>query len=269
MSHDFLYMFECDYGSRTQEKKFIKDILNHFDKDYATMVGLVVNNNPYCLSFHVAVNLQKDPVYFEQWLRDNYPEKIKRHNMFVKDILPYNVVTLLNAEMVDLFITANGGGHPFLWSERDVLEKEYPQYIDFKKREAKVFLSHSSLDKNNIVFPLHSYLQANDVATWLDTYEIDYGDNIVLKVNEGIDKADIGLFILTDNFFAKRSGWPLAEFTTFFMSLMNSDKKILMIDAGVSPENMLPMMKSYRYLRWDNGSGLPEIANAVKRIMAK
>ncbi|WP_024559727.1 toll/interleukin-1 receptor domain-containing protein [Franconibacter pulveris 601] len=269
MATDFLYMFECDYGARTREKQFIKDILNHFDKDYATMVGLVVNNNPYCFSFYVVVNLQKDPVYFEEWLRNNYPSKIKRHNMFTKDIYTYNVTTLIDADMVDVLVTEEGNGFPFIYPEREYFEEKHPQYRDIMKRDSKVFISHSSKDKNSIVNPLNAYLQGNDIATWLDSYEIDYGDNIFLKVNEGIQQADVGLFILTDNFFDSQSGWPLAEFSTFFMSLMKSNKKVLMLDAGVSPDKMLEMMKAYKYISWNNGAGLPEVANAINRIITK
>lgn len=74
MIRDYLYIFECDYGCRVKERKFVKDNLINFDKDYATMVGAVVNNSPYCLEFSIAVNLQDDPVKFESWLRENHPE---------------------------------------------------------------------------------------------------------------------------------------------------------------------------------------------------
>ncbi|WP_080760283.1 toll/interleukin-1 receptor domain-containing protein [Pseudoalteromonas luteoviolacea] len=67
-----------------------------------------------------------------------------------------------------------------------------------------------------------------------------------LKVNEGIENSDIGLFVLTDNFFDSGSGWPLSEFSTFFMEMMKSNKKVLMINAGVSPDKMHAMMKSYK-----------------------
>lgn len=117
MEQNYLYMFECDYASRTREKKFLKDILNNFDKDYATMVGVVVNNNPYCLAFHIAVNLQKDPIVFELWLKDNYPGKLKRYNIFTKDIPQYNVQTFIDADMVDFAITLEGGGYFFGLSE--------------------------------------------------------------------------------------------------------------------------------------------------------
>ncbi|MGP9417104.1 toll/interleukin-1 receptor domain-containing protein, partial [Halomonas sp. AOP7-E1-9] len=266
--HNYMYVFECDYGNRVKERIFIKGILRNFDKDYATMVGVIVNNNPYCLSFHIAVNLQDDPVKFESWLRDNYPEKIKRHNVFLRDAFLYNIVTFIDEEMVDLVLTKEGGATPFLWPEKESFEEKNPQYACMKKNESRVFISHSSKDKELIVNSLNSYFQANDIATWLDSYEIDYGDNIYLKVNEGIEDSDVGLFILTDNFFDSESGWPLSEFSTFFMEMMKSNKKVLMINAGVSPDKMHAMMKSYKYLTWNDRSALPEIANAVKRILS-
>ena len=84
-------------------------------------------------------------------------------------------------------------------------------------------------------------------------------------INEGIEKAKVGLFILTNNFFDSSSGWPLTEFSTFFMDLMKNNKKVLMVNAGVDEDKMHSMMKSFRYLNWNNGDGLPEIANAIQR----
>ncbi|HSB95134.1 MAG TPA: toll/interleukin-1 receptor domain-containing protein [Spongiibacteraceae bacterium] len=128
-----------------------------------------------------------------------------------------------------------------------------------------MFLSHSSKDKKYIVNPINSYLQAQGIGTWLDSYEIDYGDNIYLKVNQGIASADVGLFILTDHFFDSASGWPITEFSTFFMEAMNNKKKLLLINAGVSPENMHVMMKSFKYLTWSGLESLPEIGEAISR----
>ncbi|MFG5776387.1 hypothetical protein ACFIQF_04880 [Comamonas sp. J-3] len=84
-------------------------------------------------------------------------------------------------------------------------------------------------------------------------------------MNEGIENANVGVFILTENFFDGSSGWPLTEFSTFFMELMKNNKKVLMVNAGIAPEKIHSMMKAYRYLDWNDGKGLPEIANAIKR----
>jgi len=264
LSNNYMYMFECDYGARVKEKTFLKDILRTFEPDYATSIGAVANNNPYCLEFSIHVNIQNDPARFETWLRDNYPEKMRRHNVFLNDIYFFNIITFLDEETVDLALTSEPN-FLFLWPEKELLENNNPQYKKMNRNESKVFISHSSKDKELIVGPLNAYLQSEDIGTWLDSYEIDYGDNIYLKVNEGIENAKIGIFILTNNFFDSASGWPVAEFSTFFMDLMRSNKKVLMVNAGVDQDKIHAMMKAYKYLSWDDGKGLPEIANAIRR----
>ncbi|WP_152032436.1 MULTISPECIES: toll/interleukin-1 receptor domain-containing protein [Pseudomonas] len=264
MVKNYMYMFECDYGSRVKERDFIKDILNTFEPDYATSVGAVVNNNPYCLEFSIVVNLQGDPVRFEEWLRNKYPEKLKRHNVFLNDVLFFNVITFIEETMVDMALVSEPS-FVFLWPERELFETLNPQYKQMKRNDSKVFISHSSKDKELIVGPLNAYLQAEGIGTWLDSYEIDYGDNIYLKVNEGIENSKVGIFILTNNFFDSASGWPITEFSTFFMDLMKNNKKVLMVNAGVDQDKIHAMMKAYKYLNWDDGEGLPELANAIRR----
>lgn len=264
MVKDYMYMFECDYGSRVKERDFIKDILNAFEPNYATSVGAVVNNNPYCLEFSIVVNLQGDPIRFEEWLRNKYPEKLKRHNVFLSDVLFFNVITFIEEAMVDMALVSEPS-FVFLWPERELFETLNPQYKQMKRNDSKVFISHSSKDKELIVGPLNAYLQAEGIGTWLDSYEIDYGDNIYLKVNEGIENSKVGIFILTNNFFDSASGWPVTEFSTFFMELMKNNKKVLMVNAGVDQDKIHAMMKAYKYLNWDDGEGLPELANAIRR----
>jgi hypothetical protein len=264
MQNNYMYVFECEYGSRVKERQFLKDILNTFDQDYATLVGMIVNNNPYCLEFSIVVNLQDDPVKFESWLKENYPNKSKNHNILLADLSQYNFITLINDSMVDALIVENKNNQ-FLFPEKERINEFHPQYRCLKKNEARVFLSHSSKDKELIVNPINAFLQAEGIGTWLDSYEIDYGDNIYLKVNKGIESSDVGLFILTDNFFDVSSGWPVTEFSTFFMEAMSNNKKLLFINAGVSPENMHAIMKSYKYLTWTGLDSLPDIGAAIIR----
>jgi hypothetical protein len=155
----------------------------------------------------------------------------------------------------------------FIWPERETLVKEKPSLACLCKNQPDVFISHSSLDKELIVNPLQAYLQGEQIGTWLDSYEIDYGDNIYLKVNEGIEQAKVGLFILTDHFFDKRSGWPLTEFTTFFMEMMKSNKKVLLVNAGADQDKIHATMKSYKIIDWFGKESLPEIGKAIAKLL--
>ncbi|UII13512.1 hypothetical protein LRP86_00367 [Pseudomonas brassicacearum] len=46
---------------------------------------------------------------------------------------------------------------------------------------------------------------------------------------------------------------------------MKNSKKVLMVNAGVDQDKIHAMMKAYKYLNWDDGEGLPELANAIRR----
>ena len=52
-----IYIFSLDYGKRSEEKMFIKDILRNFDEDTVVGCGIFVNNNPYALEllFYVSI----------------------------------------------------------------------------------------------------------------------------------------------------------------------------------------------------------------------
>jgi len=73
---------------------------------------------------------------------------------------------------------------------------------------AKTFVSHASEDKpmvKNLVDTLIRY----GVDAWYDDYEIDLGESIRDKINEGLRRSKYGLVILSPNFFAK--DWPKQE----------------------------------------------------------
>ena len=48
-----IYIFSLDYGKRSEEKMFIKDILRNFDEDTVVGCGIFVNNNPYCQQYKI------------------------------------------------------------------------------------------------------------------------------------------------------------------------------------------------------------------------
>lgn len=262
-----LYVFECDYGTRTREAAFLKSVLDVFDKDTATMVAIIVNNNIYKLEFHIGVTIEGDPSRFEAWLRAEHPQKMRRHNLFLNELVRQgNSVTLLNAGMVDTFLTS-GPGFPFLLPERSAFEEANPQFKSARSETARIFLSHSSRDKERIVLPLYSFLQSEGIPVWLDAFEIDYGENIYAKVTDAIDQCEIGLFVLTDNFFDPSSGWPVTEFSSFFGDMMKRQKKILMINAGVEHRSIHALMRPYKYIDWNDGQGLAEVARAIRRAV--
>ena len=62
----------------------------------------------------------------------------------------------------------------------------------------KVLISHSSKDKR-FVKKLKQDLEANDISTWLDQDEMDIGDSLIEKLEEGIDDSSHFLIVLSPN----------------------------------------------------------------------
>ncbi len=81
---------------------------------------------------------------------------------------------------------------------------------DFIKKEDyiyDVFLSHASKDKDDVARPLALRLQELGLRVWFDEFELRIGDNLVAKLNAGINGSRFGILILSKDFFGKN--WPL------------------------------------------------------------
>lgn len=80
-----------------------------------------------------------------------------------------------------------------------------PQFLIRKDEyEYDVFLSHASEDKDDVARPLAMLLQERGLRVWYDEFELRIGDNLVAKLNAGINASRFGILVLSDAFFAKR-----------------------------------------------------------------
>jgi tetratricopeptide (TPR) repeat protein len=85
----------------------------------------------------------------------------------------------------------------------------------------RVFLSHSSRDKQ-FVRELAAFLHEPErIKVWLDEAEIQPGDNIVTKIQRGLD-AEVVLFIMSPDSIA--SNWVTEEITDALWEQVNTDK---------------------------------------------
>ena len=66
------------------------------------------------------------------------------------------------------------------------------------KKKVKIFLSHSTKDKD-FVESLAAKLAKDDYSVWYDDWEIKVGDSIVQKINDGISYSDFLIVVLSEN----------------------------------------------------------------------
>jgi hypothetical protein len=82
-------------------------------------------------------------------------------------------------------------------------------------RKIQLFLCHSSRDKL-IVKDIAQKLQSESVNVWYDDWNIEYGDSITSKINEGISESDYIAVVLSPS--AVSSKWVEKEWSAAFHS---------------------------------------------------
>ena len=103
-----------------------------------------------------------------------------------------------------------------------------------------VFLSHSARDKP-AVRKLAQRLKADGLRVWLDQWEIRPGDNIVRRIDEGLQSSRV--LVLCTSGHALASDWTLLESGTFrFRDPTNRDRRFipLRLDDAELPEPLKP-----------------------------
>lgn len=269
---DKSYIFELSYGKRMDEKKFIKDILDKYDTDTLVGANIFVNNNPYSFEFLLHLNFAKDADKFDLWLSQNYKDKKKKYNYFVGDLLfslstrGYNSVGLIDSDMIDIIID-NEPNDIFLFADEPTLNSHIKGGLI--ENSLKVFLSHSSKDKDKVDY-LFGELQKHEIRAWYDKYEIDPGDSIVDKINEGLNDCEIGLLFLSKNFFNPSSGWPKSEMNYFIQKRMKTNKRnFICINIDVPNEDLPPLIQDYLYVNIDDNDTVEKIVRAIKKQIKK
>lgn len=72
-----------------------------------------------------------------------------------------------------------------------------------------LFVSHASEDKAGFVRELVERLEALGLRVWLDEAELQIGDTLTKKIDDGLSRSRFGVVVLSRAFFAK--SWPRAE----------------------------------------------------------
>lgn len=97
------------------------------------------------------------------------------------------------------------------------------------QENGKTFISHASEDKP-FVKNLADTLIRYGVDAWYDDYEIEIGDSIRSKINEGLSASRYGVVVLSHHFFNKK--WPKAELASLAGAL--EEGRLLPVFHGIT-----------------------------------
>ena len=93
----------------------------------------------------------------------------------------------------------------------------------------RVFLSHSSRDKP-AVEALARHLRAQGIDAWFDQWEIAPGDDIIARMNEGLEQADAGLIVFSAQ--SLQSPWVKAEVSSLTYERIKHGQPLIPVQAG-------------------------------------
>lgn len=265
------FVIRLDYGDRAGERKFVGDVLDTFDRNVLCGANLFINNDPYGFELLLSLNFEKDGDKFEKWLKEKYPSKTREYRLLFDDITAavsrkgYNVCGLLNSDLLGFAMTSEANGL-FLFPDRKVISSIWGRPT--APSSFTVFLSHSSRDKH-LVDLVFNELHKAEVRAWYDRYEIEPGDSITDKINEGMASSRFGFLFFSKNFLDPRSGWPKAEANYFFQKLMREGQKnFVILNVDLTVDELPPLLQDRRFIDMKSPTAITEIIELARKQSA-
>ncbi|MFW6027154.1 MAG: TIR domain-containing protein [Candidatus Woesearchaeota archaeon] len=135
-----------------------------------------------------------------------------------------------------------------------------------------VFICHASEDKKSVVESLVNEFDKEGITYWYDNSEIEWGDSLTQKVNEGLKISSYVIVVLSKHFINKN--WPNRELNAVLnMEASSGEVRILPLVVGDKNEREdilieFPLLNDKLYLTWDINR-IDKIINALKKRLNK
>jgi len=132
-----------------------------------------------------------------------------------------------------------------------------------KGKEARVFVSHSSIDKP-FVRRLVADLTSHNKYVWFDEQELKPGDSIVNGISEGLTNTDYFVVVLSN--VSVQSQWVKAELNAALMNQF-SDQGTVVLPVLVEDCTIPPLLRDrvYADFRGDYDAGLKSLLRVLEQ----
>jgi hypothetical protein len=94
------------------------------------------------------------------------------------------------------------------------------------ERQVDIFISHAGEDKDVIARPLAEALRENAFRVWYDEYTLKLGDRLRRSIDEGLNRCQYGIVILSHAFFSKE--WPQRELDGMFAREVDEGRTLIL-----------------------------------------
>lgn len=132
----------------------------------------------------------------------------------------------------------------------------------------KVYLAHASEDKPR-VRPIAEYLMANGIDVWLDEWEIDPGDSLRQKMEEGLGAMTHFVVVLTETSITKP--WVAKEIDVGLVQQVGGKSRFVPIVVDLDTAKLSPFLQSMLFLKIDpaNPADLKTLVDRLHGVSRK
>lgn len=145
---------------------------------------------------------------------------------------------------------------------RHVLSKDNYEY--------DVFLSHASEDKDDVARPLAVMLRERGLRVWYDEFEFRIGDNVIAKLNSGINQSRFGIVVLSKAFFDLAKHWTKHELDTLESLWVTETRVMFPVWHNISVQEIRGFRASLANIigRSTATYTVEEIANEIQQVIS-
>ncbi len=126
----------------------------------------------------------------------------------------------------------------------------------------KVYLAHASEDKA-LVRPIAEYLIANGIDVWFDEWEIEPGDSLRQKMEEGLGAMTHFVVVLTPTSITK--SWVAKEIDVGMVRQVGGDSRLVPLIVGLDPKELSPFFQAMFFLKIDPANDV-DLKGLVDRL---
>ena len=130
-----------------------------------------------------------------------------------------------------------------------------------------VFISHAGEDTAEVARPLQQMLEKSGLRVWLDETQLELGDSLREKIDEGLAQSRFGLVILSQAFFAKRKLWTKRELEALLAKEVPGRKTVLPVWHNLTQQEVSqisPLLADR--VAVSTSSGLDKVVQSVLRV---
>ena len=130
-----------------------------------------------------------------------------------------------------------------------------------------VFISHASEDKPAVVLPLAMALREAGLTVWFDDFELQIGDSLRHRIDQGLSSSLFGVVILSPSFFGR--SWPEYELDGLVVRAVSGDQVLLPIWHNLTKQEVIDYSPSLadRLARTTATHTIEEIAAEIVEVI--